>query len=82
MITHVTCGGDDTYPAGRILLTAGIVSIESDAAGTGGVGLRWDDGCHISKTGVLTFNDDVHEWSETFFTDVALHEVGHALGLG
>lgn len=84
MAKYVPCGGDDTSPAGRILLTVNIAEMESTASAVTGVGPFWREGdCTFPYAAEITLNKDtIDGWSYLFLYGVMLHEIGHALGIG
>eukprot|EP00904_Undaria_pinnatifida_P013082 jgi/Undpi1/8904/HiC_scaffold_25.g11366.m1 len=86
VITHVPCGGNVNYPAGRLLLNATLEEIDGAGSTLGSAGPRsvWSACPTISAEGVMTFDiEDIDSMeSAGTFEGVVLHEMGHAIGIG
>ena len=86
VVTHVPCGGNAEFPAGRLLITATLAEIDG-VGGTLGFAspdLVWLDCPSISLTGSMTFDiQDIDALEENgLFEGVILHEMGHVIGVG
>lgn len=86
LITHVTCTGTSTLPAGQLLISAELKEIDGEggvlgAAGPHTVAQRCPA---VSLTGQMIFDeDDVDDIDDAGYLEgVIQHEMGHTLGLG
>eukprot|EP00904_Undaria_pinnatifida_P013073 jgi/Undpi1/8897/HiC_scaffold_25.g11359.m1 len=86
VITHVPCGGNNDYPAGRLLITATLAGIDGSGGTLGSAGPTsvWSSCKTISLLGAMTFDIDDIEGLEDAgtFEGVIQHEMGHVIGIG
>ena len=90
VLTHVPCGGSADNPAGRLLITATLTTIdgpgddEGNTLGFAGPTQFWNACPTISFTGEMTFDifDIGQLESDGLFEGVILHEMGHVIGIG
>ena len=86
VITHVPCGGNDDYPAGRLLITATLEEIDGNGGtlGSAGPSSVWTACKTVSLLGAMTFDiDDIEDMEDNdTFEGVIQHEMGHVIGVG
>ena len=80
------CGGNSAYPAGRVLISATLDTIDGVGGTLGYAGrtLYWTSCPTVSATGAMTFDiDDIADMEDdNIFEGVILHEMAHVIGLG
>lgn len=79
------CGGNDVFPAGRLLIDATLEPIDGPSGVLGSAGpTRVWTGCNVSPTGAMRFDTaDIAVLEEVgLFEGVILHEMGHVIGVG
>lgn len=87
MVTHhPDCGSSGKHPAGRLLITSSLITIDGEGGVLGQAGPRMlRDACmSISIEGIMMFDiDDIEDMETRGILDgVILHEMGHVLGIG
>ena len=86
VITHVPCGGNSEYPAGRLLISSTLEAIDGVGGTLGSAGATniWNSCPSISLLGAMRFDiDDIDGMEEDgTFEGVILHEMGHVIGIG
>ncbi|CAM9332643.1 unnamed protein product, partial [Laminaria digitata] len=86
VITHVPCGGTDDDPAGRLLISSTLETIDGVGGilGSAGPSRIWDSCRTISFVGAMRFDiDDIASMErDGIFEGVILHEMGHVIGVG
>ncbi|CAN0521053.1 unnamed protein product, partial [Laminaria digitata] len=86
VITHVPCGGNDDNPAGRLLISSTLETIDGvgGVLGSAGPSQIWTSCRTISLIGTMRFDiDDIANMeADGTFEGVILHEMGHVIGVG
>lgn len=86
VITHVPCGGNIQYPAGRLEITATLEDIDGAGRTHGSAGPRsvWASCKSISLKGDMKLDiaDIANLEADGSFEGVILHEMGHVIGIG
>lgn len=85
VISHVPCGGNSQFPAGRLLIDATLEEIDGSGGILGSAGpTRIWSGCNVSPTGAMRFDsaDIANMEARGTFEGVILHEMGHVIGVG
>ena len=80
------CGGSSTDPAGRLLISATLETIDGpgNTLGSSGPDMIWSACRTISFLGSMRFDIDdiVNMEADGIFEGVILHEMGHVIGVG
>lgn len=86
VVTHVPCGGNPTYPAGRLLISCMLKAIDGSGGTFGAAGPTdvWQTCPTISLLGVIMFDiADIEDMEDNgTFEGIVLHEMGHVIGVG
>ena len=86
VITHVPCGGNSEFPAGRLLISSTLEPIDGvgGVLGSAGPSQIWSSCRTISLLGAMRFDiDDIANMeADGTFEGVILHEMGHVIGVG
>ena len=86
VVTHVPCGGNAEFPAGRLLITSTLQEIDGVGGTLGSAGPEsvWSGCTSISIEGNIRFDmaDIADLEADGSFEGVVLHEMGHVIGVG
>lgn len=85
VVSYVKCGGSSTYPAGQLLITSTLETIDGRGGilGSAGPTAIWSS-CGATVTGSMRFDiDDISAMEAgNYFEGVIQHEMGHVIGVG
>ena len=85
VITHVPCGGNPEFPAGRLLITSTLDAIDGvgGTLGSAGPDSVWRGCTTVSIEGSMRFDiaDIADLEADGSFEGVVLHEMGHVIGI-